>query len=384
MTKKITKLTTSQETRLIEFREEWLKIGLCCEPADFTTGDEVIRGFYARLKKPSPIILHFSSPAICELAVNFIFMLLKEKPSQLWSQLGSQLESQLWSQLGSQLRSQLGSQLGSQLRSQLGSQLESQLWSQLRSQLRSQLGSQLGSQLWSQLWSQLGSQLGSQLRSQLWSPQLYFRNNSFGGQHWCAWEAFYLFGHEIGVTYKAEDIALLLEWARQSQSIGWWAPWDGICFVSDRPRLVKFDAEKRFHNETGKSVEYSDGWGVSSWHGVQVPDEWIVKKQDLTPKVALTWKNIEQRRAACEIIGWERILHELNAKTIDKDGDPEIGELVEVELPEIGKEKFLRVVCGTKRSFALPVPPNMKTALEANAWTFGLDKVTFVRPEVRT
>ena len=356
MTKKITKLTTSQETRLIEFREEWLKIGLCCEPADFTTGDEVIRGFYARLKKPSPIILHFSSPAICELAVNFIFMLLKEKPSQLWSQLGSQLESQL----------------------------ESQLWSQLRSQLRSQLGSQLGSQLWSQLWSQLGSQLGSQLRSQLWSPQLYFRNNSFGGQHWCAWEAFYLFGHEIGVTYKAEDIALLLEWARQSQSIGWWAPWDGICFVSDRPRLVKFDAEKRFHNETGKSVEYSDGWGVSSWHGVQVPDEWIVKKQDLTPKVALTWKNIEQRRAACEIIGWERILHELNAKTIDKDGDPEIGELVEVELPEIGKEKFLRVVCGTKRSFALPVPPNMKTALEANAWTFGLDKVTFVRPEVRT
>ena len=316
ITKKITKLTAAQETRLIEFREEWLKVGLCCDPADFATGDEVIRGFYARLNKPAPIILHFSSPAICELAVNFIFTLLKEKPSQL----ESQLESQLW----------------------------------------------------------------SQLESQLGSLQPYFRNNNFGGQHWCVWEAFYLFGHEIGVTYKAEEIALLLEWARQSQSTGWWAPWDGICFVSDRPRLVKFDAEKRLHNETGKSVEYSDGWGVSSWHGTQVPDEWIVKRQDLTPKVALTWKNIEQRRAACEIIGWERILHELNAKTIDKDGDPEIGELVEVELPEIGKEKFLRVVCGTKRSFALPVPPNMRTALEANAWTFGLDKVTFVRPEVRT
>ena len=215
---KITKLTAAQEERLIEFREEWLQIGLCCEPADFATGDKVIRGFYARLGKAAPIILHFSSPLMCELAVNLIFSVLKEKPSQLRSQ------------------------------------------------------------LWSQLWSQLRSQFESQLRS----LQPYFRNNNFGAQHWCAWEAFYLFGPEIGVKYKAEDIALLLEWGRQSKSIGWWAPWDGICFVSDRPRKVKFDAERRLHNETGKAVEYSDGWGVSSWHGTQVPDEWLTEKHKLT------------------------------------------------------------------------------------------------------
>ena len=63
MAAKITKLTAAQESRLVEFREEWLKIGLCCEPADFATGDEVIRGFYRRLGKPDPLILHFSSPA---------------------------------------------------------------------------------------------------------------------------------------------------------------------------------------------------------------------------------------------------------------------------------------------------------------------------------
>ena len=206
----ITKLTAAQEERLIEFREEWLQVGLCCEPADFATGDNVIRGFYARLGKAAPIILHFSSPLMCELAVNFVFSVLKEKPSQLRSQLESQLESQLR------------------------------------------------------------------------SLQPYFRNNNFGAQHWCAWEAFYLFGPEIGVKYKAEDIALLLEWGRQSKSIGWWAPWDGICFVSDRPRKVKFDAERRLHNETGKAVEYSDGWGVSSWHGTQVPDEWLTEKHKLT------------------------------------------------------------------------------------------------------
>src|SRR5581483_8306349 len=129
--KKITKLTAAQERRLVEFREEWRRIGLSCEPANFAEGDEVIRGFYRRLGKPEPIIFHFSSPAMCELVVNFIFALLNKEPKQLRSQLGSQLDSQL----DSQLRSQLSSQVGSQLDSQLGSQLYSQLDSQLRSQL---------------------------------------------------------------------------------------------------------------------------------------------------------------------------------------------------------------------------------------------------------
>ena len=48
------------------------------------------------------------------------------------------------------------------------------------------------------------------------------------------------------------------------------------------------------------------------------------------------WPNIEQRRAACEIVGWNRILAELDAKSLDKHPDPQIGELVEVSLPDAG------------------------------------------------
>ncbi len=99
----------------------------------------------------------------------------------------------------------------------------------------------------------------------------------------------------------------------------------------------------------------------------------------------MTWQNIEQRRAACEILGWNAILSALDAKTIDRDGDPQIGELVEVSIPDIGRERFLRVRCGTGREFALPVPPDMKTALQANAWTFGFDDFRqFLKPEIRT
>ena len=85
----------------------------------------------------------------------------------------------------------------------------------------------------------------------------------------------------------------------------------------------------------------------------------------------------------CEMIGWESIFIQLEAVTINKDKNPEIGELLQAEIPEIGLEKFLRVTCGTGREFVLSVPPEMKTALEANAWTWGLEPEEY-NPEVRT
>lgn len=48
------------------------------------------------------------------------------------------------------------------------------------------------------------------------------------------------------------------------------------------------------------------------------------------------------------------------------------------------ERRFLVVRCGTERSFAIRVPQTMKTALEAQAWTWGLEPDQFVRPEVRT
>jgi hypothetical protein len=159
---------------------------------------------------------------------------------------------------------------------------------------------------------------------------------------------------------------------------------DDFCIVSDFPEVLKVDDQNRPHCQDGPSHRWRDGWSLYHWHGVQVPEEWIMKPGHLTASMAITWENIEQRRAACEILGWAKILKELKAKIIDTDGDPEIGELVEVNLPDIGKEKFLRVLCGTGREFALPVPPEMKTALEAQSWTWDLKPDEFKVPEVRT
>ncbi len=401
--KKIEKLTTEQEARLVEFREEWRSIGLSCEPADFDAGDKIIKGFYQRLDKPEPVILHFSSPAMCELAVNFVFTALG-RDSQLRSQLDSQLDSQLYRQLGSQLYSQLYRQLGSQLGSQLRSQLRSQLDSQLRSQLGSQLRSQLGSQLYSQLDSQLGSQLGSQLRSQLDSQldsQLYrqlgtmrpfFLNNRWGSGHWCAWQALYLFAHEIGVIYKDEDISLLLDWGRLSQSIGWWSPWDGICFVSDRPRKVSFDENRLLHSEIGNAVEYSDGWGVAAWHGTRIPKDWVDQKDTIDPADILRCENVEQRAAGAAMIGWPRMIKLLDRKVLDGDPDSDMGALIELTLPGLNEPgRFLQAKCPRNGTIVEGVPHvsdidnlPINTALAAQAWRVGDPADEYIHPEVRT
>ena len=157
-----------------------------------------------------------------------------------------------------------------------------------------------------------------------------------------------------------------------------------FCLVSDFPELIRIDDQGRPHCADGPSHRWRDGWELFHWHGTVVPGQWLTDKNFLTPKIAMKEPNLEKRRAAIEIIGWDRILTELNAKTIDRDNDPEIGELVEVSLPDLGPAKFLRVKCGTGRQFAIGVPSDITKALDAQAWIVGLDPKDFVPPEVRT
>jgi hypothetical protein len=223
----------------------------------------------------------------------------------------------------------------------------------------------------SQVWSQVESQVGSGV------------NNNRGGAFWASWGAYISFMRDV-LGWRGDTLERFSVDEDLIKSCGWVWWHEDILAISDRPCEIHRDAQGRLHCETGPAIAYRDGWCIHSWHGVVVPAEWVEAKGALTAKDAITWKNIEQRRAACEIVGWPRILSELNARTINKHKDPQVGELVEVDLPDVGRERFLRVHCGTGREFALPVPRKMKTAIAAQAWTWGLSPKEFSIPEVRT
>jgi hypothetical protein len=195
-----------------------------------------------------------------------------------------------------------------------------------------------------------------------------------------SWLSLYKFFIEV-VGLDLKKITGLLELTNHT---GWYNAYEDIVVFQHRPEYIRFDEDNRLHCETGPAIRYRDGYSVYSWHGVRVPAEWIENKESLTAKIALTWENVEQRRCACEILGWVKVLSSLDYKVIDSDPDPMIGDLLEVDIPEIGRERFLQVVCGTGRTFALPVPPKMKTALEANAWTYGVEPDLLRALEVRT
>lgn len=207
----------------------------------------------------------------------------------------------------------------------------------------------------------------------------FFKNVIYGNND-AFWLYFYKYFNDV-LSIPLPQINPLIKLAEVS---GWCYVDENLVVCIDRPHTIKFDEQKRLHCENGPAIEYPDGYAIYSWHGVNIPNEWISVPGYLTAKMALTETNMEKRRAACEILGWEKVLSDLNFVVIDEDEDPQIGQLVEVNIPEIGKEKFLRVLCGTGRRFALPVPPEMKTALEANAWTYDIDAKELLNLEFRT
>lgn len=204
---------------------------------------------------------------------------------------------------------------------------------------------------------------------------------SQGGNQWAGICSFYEFFRDVA--------KLPIDWQK-------WEPYETLALhsgyrfihknfvvVSDRPEFIKVDDQNRPHCETGPFCRYRDGFEMYAWHGTYVPAEWILKKESLDPSIALTHENVEQRRAAAEIVGWKKVLGHLQAKVVDEDSDPEIGKLLQVDLPESPGAKFLQVRCGTGRDFVLPVPEDMKTAREANAWTYGIEP-SELNLEVRT
>lgn len=206
-------------------------------------------------------------------------------------------------------------------------------------------------------------------------------NDMSYGSHDAGWLSFYNYFQEVVGLECTNKLQGLID---LSKYCGWVSFYDDTVVFQHRPEVIKFDDQNRLHCEDGPAIRYRDGYSLYSWHGTRVPAEWIEKKSELTAKIALTWENIEQRRCACEIIGWATILRELDSTVIDSDVDPMVGNLLEVNIPDIGREKFLQVLCGTGRTFAIPVPPECKTALEANAWSYNISPDLLKDLEVRT
>jgi len=95
--------------------------------------------------------------------------------------------------------------------------------------------------------------------------------------------------------------------------------------------------------------ETTDTAGTSAAEGT-------VEEYALRPETVMAAGNIEQRRAGIEMLGWDRILAQLNAKVIDADADPQVGTLVEVDLPGLDGSGAIRVKIARRLGGKRPNP----------------------------
>lgn len=143
-----------------------------------------------------------------------------------------------------------------------------------------------------------------------------------------------------------------------------------------RPRM-RFDAEGRLHEWDGlPAAEWPNGKGFYFWHGVEMTESAGRDPDAVTPTRILGWANAERRRVAIERIGLERFMQAVGADAVQED---DYGRLWRTTR-EVDGEPFVAVEVvnstaepdGLYRRYFLRVPPTVRTARRAVAWTFGL------------
>ena len=364
---KIERLTPEQEAYLPVFRQRYLDIATGGGRIDRPALEAAMAEAYAVIGKDAPKVFIFDSPAECLMAMK-IFQMGDNKP--LWANLKANLKANLGDNLRANLGANLRDNLWDNLRDNLWGNLRDNLMANLGDNLRDNLGANLKDNLWDNLRDNLWDNLWDNLRANLGDTGFWNHNFLWGSQDFY-WISYYRFAQKIGCVFNEGDTKRLDIMEAISSQCEWWWPFDGIVFVSQRPK-VYWDGEGRIHREDGPAVEYKGGYGLSFWRGTCIPNEWIAGGPPEADKI-MSIPNTEQRRVACEMRGWQNVIPCLpDAELVDKSPNPQIGELWQATLPDHGKDCFLIVPCGTGRTFGMPVGPKFKTAREANAATYGI------------
>lgn len=144
---------------------------------------------------------------------------------------------------------------------------------------------------------------------------------------WCAW---------LDVSKNEEDEVFKARKALAEAKVGMCWLNEECAILTRLPDVLSLDAEGHLHCADGPALVYADGWEEFFWHGTIVPSDWIMEGS-LTPQKALSVADPKLKLAACEILGWARVIKHLPYKVrkvltegivIDVQGTPKTSFLV--------------------------------------------------------
>lgn len=196
---------------------------------------------------------------------------------------------------------------------------------------------------------------------------------------------------EVGLLELDSNERMLLDAISSCIDSGaYWEPFAGTdesgpqVWAVDGPTQLRTDQDGQFHSEGKPAIAWADGSALYAWHGVFVPEAWIMAPDTVDPTLVLTHPNAELARCLGEILGWDAVLTRCTTKRIHTDSRPLVGgELLEAVVAG-SRRRFVRVVCGTGRTFVLEVDANAETVVSAIAGTYGVSEAEYLQLQVRT
>ena len=145
-------------------------------------------------------------------------------------------------------------------------------------------------------------------------------------------------------------------------------------------------AGDQLHCENGPAVAWAGGERYWFWRGVQVPRRVVEAPETLTTREIGDEPNAEVRRVMLERFGFERFMRASGARVVQQD---DYGKLWRRDL--VGDEPLVMVEVenstpepdGSTKTYMLRVPPTIRTARGAVAWSFGYGSRAYA-PAVET
>ena len=193
------------------------------------------------------------------------------------------------------------------------------------------------------------------------------------GQHEFGWLCGYQFLHDI-CRLRSETSMLGGLWSIASQ-VGWFVPYENVCWLSDRHNVLRSDDLDRLHCSDGPALAYPDGWSAYAWKGIALPSTYLTDPESISIASIHNQHDRRLRRCMIEILTPERFVEIGGARCVSQD---EAGKLWQKAWPDGDVWAAVEVANGTpgpdgrRTRYFLQVPPQRYTARSAVAWTYGL------------
>jgi len=162
------------------------------------------------------------------------------------------------------------------------------------------------------------------------------------------------------------------------------------CITVPRPTMLVASTGRsntvELHAWDEPAVQWPDGPSYWYWHNIRIWRELADHPSRLTARYIARTRNMERRRVLLDRLGYERFLQTADAELIQQD---DYGKLWRTEIELEGELVHVVEVLnstpepdGSSRRYFLRVPPRIRTARGAVAWTFSISRPTAYRPRV--